>query len=1021
MGNDVRGSNWRKWDLHVHTPASLQHNYSGTTDNAWERFISDLEKLPSEFKVLGINDYFFIDGYRRVQEEKRTGRLQNIDLILPVIELRIDKFGGTNSALSRVNLHIIFSDELEPDLIQSQFLNGLSRELLLSPTPTGKPLRWKGLLTKESMADLGQQIIDSIPPDQKNKYGSPLAEGFGSLNFALDTVQDLLTSHYFSERYLTAVGKTEWENIKWNDQSIADKKDIINRAHFVFTSASSYESFHTAKERLVLSRVNHRLLDCSDAHTYSDSQDKDRIGNCFTWIKADPTFEGLLHCWKNYEDRVFVGAVPDKLIAVRERPGKHIKSLSFKKSSESKLEETWFESVGEIRFNHGLVAIIGNKGNAKSALTDILGLLGNTANHNHFSFLASNKFRQQKGAKAKSFEATLSLESGQSFSKSLNDDVSLIEPEVLKYIPQNFFETICNEVGVTEGNFDKELEQVIFSHVAPVDRLEKTSLRALIDHKTSEINDAIAQLKVQIEAINTEIATKEEQISKEYRNQFQGKLNNIQQELEVHRQRQPQEVVAPNNTESDKTKREAKSQIAGNNEQIKQFDKQILEATETLSKLAKLETSLSKAENQVKNFNDQYTRAKKDFEKLGLENLSFEDIISLHINAQHISEQMSEVFNAKQEAQARLNPDDPESLLARKQLLQAETKVLQEKLAQPEKEYQAYLNELAKWKKKEKQLQNAPTNSIEYYKDILRNIELLPAKLSILEKERLELSLKIFAEIQRLTLTYKELYKPVQAFIQNHPLANKFVLNFDVSIEEMGFKEKFFDWISQGVTGSFCGKESGKHLLEELLHRSDFNTIEGVVKFLTDITFHLTHDVRQNSPTAISLATQLRREKHADDLYNFIFSLDYLKPRYVLKMGDKELYQLSPGEKGALLLVFYLLIDNDDVPLIIDQPEENLDNQTVFDLLVPSITEARKRRQIIIVTHNPNIAVVCDAEQIIYASIDKRAGNKVEYFTGATENREINKKLLDVLEGTSPAFVKRHSKYNPEHLIIEEP
>ena len=72
-----------------------------------------------------------------------------------------------------------------------------------------------------------------------------------------------------------------------------------------------------------------------------------------------------------------------------------------------------------------------------------------------------------------------------------------------------------------------------------------------------------------------------------------------------------------------------------------------------------------------------------------------------------------------------------------------------------------------------------------------------------------------------------------------------------------------------------------------------------------------------------------------------------------------------------MLLIFYLLVDNDDIPLIIDQPEENLDNQTVYKLLVPSIKEAKNRRQIIIVTHNPNLAVVCDAEQIIHASIDK--------------------------------------------------
>lgn len=88
------GSTWRKWDLHVHTPSSIVQNYGGNTDDAWESFIADLEKLPPDFKVIGINDYIFVDGYERVLKAKKDGRLTNIDLILPVIELRLDKFAG---------------------------------------------------------------------------------------------------------------------------------------------------------------------------------------------------------------------------------------------------------------------------------------------------------------------------------------------------------------------------------------------------------------------------------------------------------------------------------------------------------------------------------------------------------------------------------------------------------------------------------------------------------------------------------------------------------------------------------------------------------------------------------------------------------------------------------------------------------------------------------------------------------------------------------------------------------------
>jgi len=96
---------------------------------------------------------------------------------------------------------------------------------------------------------------------------------------------------------------------------------------------------------------------------------------------------------------------------------------------------------------------------------------------------------------------------------------------------------------------------------------------------------------------------------------------------------------------------------------------------------------------------------------------------------------------------------------------------------------------------------------------------------------------------------------------------------------------------------------------------------------------------------------------------------------------------------------------------VIDQPEENLDNQTVYELLVPCMKEAKQRRQILIVTHNPNLAVVCDAEQVICADLDKKSNYRMHYLFGAIENPVINKAVVDILEGTRPAFDKRDDTY----------
>ena len=129
-----------------------------------------------------------------------------------------------------------------------------------------------------------------------------------------------------------------------------------------------------------------------------------------------------------------------------------------------------------------------------------------------------------------------------------------------------------------------------------------------------------------------------------------------------------------------------------------------------------------------------------------------------------------------------------------------------------------------------------------------------------------------------------------------------------------------------------------------------------------------------------------------------------------LKMGERDLEELSPGERGIVLLVFYLALSQNNIPIIIDQPEDNLDNQSVYSKLVPCICEAKKKRQVIIVSHNPNIAIACDAEQIVYCHMDKNT-HTITYEAGAIENSIVKGHVVDVLEGTMPAFNLRQKKY----------
>lgn len=236
-------------------------------------------------------------------------------------------------------------------------------------------------------------------------------------------------------------------------------------------------------------------------------------------------------------------------------------------------------------------------------------------------------------------------------------------------------------------------------------------------------------------------------------------------------------------------------------------------------------------------------------------------------------------------------------------------------------------------------------------------------------------------------------------------------LAFNVRIAEEGFQQHFLAMINRQTRGSFSGIEESNQLIHGILRETDFGDSEETVQFVSRIDDMLHVDRREDGGgNEMQPSDQLRKHSEVKDVYDFLFGLSYLQPRYSLTYGGQEIGRLSPGERGLLLLVFYLLVDKDDIPLIIDQPEENLDNQTIYKILVTCIKAAKQRRQVIMVTHNPNLAVVCDAEQIICASCDK-ANNLFGYISGAIESSEIKARVVEILEGTEPAFVNRKRKY----------
>ncbi|EGH99280.1 putative DNA repair ATPase [Pseudomonas amygdali pv. lachrymans str. M302278] len=151
---------------------------------------------------------------------------------------------------------------------------------------------------------------------------------------------------------------------------------------------------------------------------------------------------------------------------------------------------------------------------------------------------------------------------------------------------------------------------------------------------------------------------------------------------------------------------------------------------------------------------------------------------------------------------------------------------------------------------------------------------------------------------------------------------------------------------------------------------------------------------------------------------------------YVVHYKSDDIATMSPGKRGLVLLNLILHLSNASHPILIDQPEDNLDNRTIYDQLKDFVRQKKRKRQIIMVTHNANLVVAADAECIIVANqagqqLNTTADNyRFEYFSGSLEcsyessftggplrSQGIRQHVCEILEGGVTAFKERELKY----------
>lgn len=993
-GISPTGSMWRRWDLHLHTPGTkLSNAYGKPDEDTWDRFIDTLEESP--VIAFGITDYFCGETYFETKRRYAEKHPDSRKVLFLNIEFRLSESISKNGG--HPNIHVIFDND--PDLCGHEKITRF-------------------------LTNLETQSIDDASAKTRCTDLKDTAD-FEAATVSLDSLLKALTDTFGdSKPYLLAFPANN-DGLRSTDTGSPRKIKLADRidreCDFFFGNAGNRDFLLRTNRYAQGVSAPKPVVSASDAHCFDDLErlGGDVAGFPPTWVKADTTFIGLKQICHEPASRVFIGAEPDVMVRQEQDGTKFLDRLQISQiEGYDESNGKWFKAV-DIPLNPELTAIIGNKGSGKSAIVDIIGLLGNSRQEGYFSFLTndskSKKFRQ-KGF-ADNFSATITWHTGRNEEKRLSVSCDMDMPESVRYLPQNYFEQLTNELEIEQ--FRSEIEEVVFSHVEETERLGKSSFADLEEAKTLQSKSVISSLKRQLREINIEIVELEEQSSPRYRRQLEGQIQAKKDELKALDEGKPKEAPPPDTqTPEQKALADTISRLSKLLASLKEAGQQkVAETTE-------LKASLQSAVSLKDRLTSLDVSAREDIEELTEAlaplGLNVTDIVTFRVELAPLQQKIEEIqrkiaaLEKSNDREFALDEDFDSlatipDLRAAYKFIQEEIDRLKEQLDAPQRRYQAYVERLTAWNAKRLELigsEDGPKHeTLNWLIKQLKYVnETLAETLAKRNGQRKDIVRQIYASKSEFLNFYRDLKTSVEERLQA-VRAEGFEIAIEASfIVDRDFRRKFLDHIDQRKRGPYKNTQDAQQELSQLVRETDWDDFDSVIAVCERVLDRM----RRQNGDELLIAEQAHDVK---EFYDFLFSLDYLSSRYELRLGGKNLNELSPGEKGLLLLIFYLQLDRKNTPLIIDQPEDNLDNESIFSVLANCIRDAKKHRQVVLVTHNPNLAVGADAEQIVYVRLEKPENYKFSYETGAIENPQLNRRIVDVLEGSQPAFIKRRLKY----------
>jgi hypothetical protein len=952
--------------------------------NAWGDYLTALEQ-PPVIEAIAVTDYYVTDTYEEVLRHKAAGRLPSAKLVFPNVELRLDVATAKGGF---VNLHLFVSPE------DPQHLEELRR--LLSRLQFNV-MQDRFDCTRADLIRLGKKADPNIADE-------PAALAYGANQFKVNfqKLREVFSeSGWAKKNILIAVagGATDGTSgvREAADQTI--RREIEGFAHVIFAGSPAQREFWLGQRDLGPDEIRTRYggrkpcLHGSDAHKLDDVASP--FGNRFSWIKGGLEFDALRQACIDPEGRAYVGEQP---------PGSAMPSQVI---LHVRIGDADWATTPDIPLNHGLVAIIGARGSGKTALADVIAAgcdaispSGWNADENISpSFLA--RARRLIGDAT----TTFTWGGGATVTRSLDgsDSNGHMSFPRARYLSQQFVEELCSAKGVSDGLVD-EIERVIFESHSQDDREWALDFAELRDQQTGRFQQAREREAAAIADISDRIATEFEKESLVATLTIQvGQKKKLIADYTADRARlvvKGTEAQVARHTRLSEAAQKLRNKIQSFGNQRRTFvalqdEVRSMRATGAPEMLRQAQARHTNSGLDAKQWDEFLLIYKGDVGKSLTAYIAWADGEVRKLNGAPPPPGDPNVALIPDTADLSTLPLAPIAAeMMRLEALFSADKVVRE-------QYTALTGRIAQ--------ENSALQTLEIR---LTDAQGAAVRRKDLQTERDDTYGRVFEAIINEQSALAGLYAPLMARLAASSGTLK-KLSFSVrriaDVQAWGSvaEEELLD---RRKTGPFYGRGSLIAAATEALKPAwETGLAAEVQAAMTAFMAKYLKDLLSHAPYAPTQQAEFRA--WSKQFAHWLFGTNHITVRYEISYDGVDIRKLSPGTRGIVLLLLYLALDDsDDRPLIIDQPEENLDPKSVFDELVALFVAAKAKRQVIMVTHNANLVINTDADQIIVASAGPHPSGglpPITYASGGLESAEIREAVCDILEGGEAAFRER--------------